>query len=94
MTGPVGTAAGAPPRARVDVASVVLDGEAVIHHRGRVHVLDPVATLVWQCCDGHATVDEIVVELAAVFSVPAETIGRDVHAAIEQLAELDLLADG
>jgi hypothetical protein len=38
---------------------VVLDGEAVIHRAGRVHALDPVATLVWRCCDGDASVDQI-----------------------------------
>jgi hypothetical protein len=81
------------PRARTDVAVVVLDGEAVIHRRGRVHVLDPVATLVWRCCDGTATVPEIVAELAGVFATPADTVGRDVGVAIDQLATLDLLID-
>jgi hypothetical protein len=69
----------------------VLDGEAVIHRNGRVHVLDPVATLVWQCCDGAATVDQIAAELAAVFATPAATVARDVTDAIEHLAVLDLV---
>jgi hypothetical protein len=81
------------PRARADVASVTLNGEAVIHRAGQVHVLDPVATLVWRCCDGDASVDEIARELAEVFAVPAETVHRDVAAVVSELESLGLLAE-
>jgi Coenzyme PQQ synthesis protein D (PqqD) len=81
------------PRARADVAIVVIGGEAVIHRHGRVHVLDPVATLVWQCCDGYATVDGIAVELAGAFAHPSDQVRSDVRAAVEQLAALDLLVE-
>ncbi len=81
------------PRARDDVAIVVIGGEAVIHWHGRVHVLDPVATLVWQCCDGRVTVDGIAVELAGTFALPPDQVRNDVRGAVEQLATLDLLVD-
>ena len=79
------------PRARGDVTSVVLDGEAVIHRAGRVHALDPVATLVWRCCDGDASVDQIAAELADVFAMPRATVTRDVATVVDELAALGLL---
>lgn len=79
------------PRARRDVTCVVLDGEAVIHRAGRVHALDPVATLVWRCCDGDASVDEIAEELAEVFAMPRATVTRDVAVMVDELAALGLL---
>lgn len=79
------------PRARGDVTAVVLDGEAVIHRAGRVHALDPVATLVWRCCDGDASVDQIAAELAEVFAAPRATVTRDVAAVVDELAALGLL---
>src|SRR6185295_3778776 len=79
------------PRARGDVTCVVLDGEAVIHRAGRVHALDPVATLVWRCCDGDASVDQIAGELAEVFATPRATVTRDVASVVDELAALGLL---
>lgn len=79
------------PRARGDVTCVVLEGEAVIHRAGRVHALDPVATLVWRCCDGDASVDQIAEELAEIFAMPRETVRRDVAAMVDDLATLGLL---
>ncbi|MGZ4801160.1 MAG: PqqD family peptide modification chaperone, partial [Acidimicrobiia bacterium] len=69
MTGaPVAVDGASVPQARPDVAVVTLDGEAVIHRRGQVHVLDPVATLVWRCADGEASVNEIAADLADAFA--------------------------
>ncbi|HEY3725348.1 MAG TPA: PqqD family protein [Acidimicrobiia bacterium] len=80
------------PLARRDLAAVTLDGETVIHTHGRVHLLDPVASLVWRLCDGRASVDEITRDLAAAFDVPDPTVREDVVAAVEQLAALGLMA--
>jgi hypothetical protein len=79
------------PRAAADATTVVLDGEAVIHRAARVHTLDPVATLVWRCCDGSASVAEIAADLAAGFGADARTVQRDVEAAVSELADLGLL---
>ena len=59
-----------PPRfrARTDVTAIVLDREAVVYCDDQLHLLDPVATLVWQCLDGEVTVDGLVAELATVFT--------------------------
>lgn len=81
------------PRARADVAAVTLDGETVIHDHGRIHVLDPVATLVWRCADGEASVDEIAADLASAFPASRESVRRDVGAAVGMLTDLGLLVD-
>ncbi|MGZ4734706.1 MAG: PqqD family protein [Acidimicrobiia bacterium] len=94
MTGaPVAVDGASVPQARPDVAVVTLDGEAVIHRRGQVHVLDPVATLVWRCADGEASVNEIAADLADAFAASPESVLRDVGHAVERLTALDLLAD-
>jgi hypothetical protein len=80
------------PAARRDLVAVTLDGATVIHRHGQLHALDPVATLVWRCCDGGATVDEIAADLAAAFGVPPERAREDVSAAVAELTRLDLLA--
>jgi PqqD family protein of HPr-rel-A system len=80
------------PRAATDATAVVLDGEAVIHRSGEVHTLDPVATLVWRCCDGSASVAEIAADLASGFDADAATVERDVAATISELDRLGLLA--
>lgn len=56
-------------RFRSPVAAVELDGEAVLldGDTGAVHTLNPTATLVWQCCDGAASLGEIIDDLADVF---------------------------
>lgn len=82
------------PRARDDVAAVVLDGEAVIYAGGRVHLLDPVATLVWRCCDGSASVARIAADLAGAFATAPDTVLRDVTAVVEALDARDLLEPG
>jgi hypothetical protein len=80
------------PRAAPDATSVVLDGEAVIHHAGHVHTLDPIATLVWRCCDGTASVAEIAGDLAVGFATDGATVRRDVDATVAELDRLGLLA--
>src|SRR4051812_6189000 len=80
------------PRVATDATAVVLDGEAVVHRAGQVHTLDPVATLVWRCCDGSASVAEIAADLAVGFDTDPATVRNDVDATIAALDGLGLLA--
>jgi hypothetical protein len=88
------------PLARAGVASVVVDGQAVVHGPGpdRLAVLNPTATLVWQCCDGSGTVAEIAADAAAVFAAPPRAVLRDVLDVVRRFAAQGLLegvaADG
>ena len=70
-----------------------VDGEYILLDTvaDRVHQLNPSASLIWQlCCDG-ATFDEIIEELAEVFSIGKDVARRDVEATIAKFMELGFL---
>ena len=69
------------------VASVAVDGEAVLLHvgSGALRHLDAVGAIVWACLDGASTVEEIVVDLAAEFGADRDTVRHDVNALVEVL---------
>jgi hypothetical protein len=57
-----------------------------------VVTLNPVAALVWECCDGHHSEDAIVGEVSSVFTGTAR-VEEDVKAVLKDLREKGLLAD-
>lgn len=77
------------------VVAFVLDGESVLYRESAntVHVLNATATVIWQCLDGHAHLDELCADLAAVFSVPVERLSTDVLEAVRQFGKQGLLAE-
>jgi len=66
--------------------------EVVLQHGDALHLLDPIAAIVWQCLDGEATATEIVDDLAPVFGREPAALRTDVDAAIASFAEAGLLA--
>lgn len=76
------------------LTSVELDGETVIHDdsNGSVHVLDPIATVVWAVLDGTSTLEEIAVDLAEAFAAPVAQVNEDVLALARRLGRSGLLA--
>ena len=76
-----------------DVTSVELDGERVLlaEDSGRVHWLDPIGTIVWDCFDGMSSVDEIVTDLAEAFRTPVDPIRSDVLELTRQLGSAGVL---
>ncbi|MGH9177318.1 MAG: PqqD family protein [Acidimicrobiales bacterium] len=72
---------------------VELDGEAVVFddESCRLYLLNPVATVVWQCLDGTASVPELAAELAGSFGAPVATVRADVEALVVELAGAGLL---
>jgi PqqD family protein of HPr-rel-A system len=81
------------PRHAAAVVAVELDGQAVLYHEelGAVYVLNPTATVVWECLDGSATIDALCAELAEAFSVDVATVREDVLNVVRQFAEQGLL---
>ena len=73
---------------------LLADGRMVLFHPTTRHVvtLNPVAALVWECCDGHHTEDAIVAEVSSVFTNTAR-VEDDVRAVLKDLREKGLLAD-
>lgn len=53
----------------------------------RVFVPDRIAVEILQLCDGVATVAVIADTLAAKFNAPRETVGRDIVAMLQDLAD-------
>ena len=68
------------PQASGTVATVELDGEAVLYDdsSGRLHHLNTTASLVWECCDGTVSLDTIAENLAAVFGIDTDVVRSDV----------------
>lgn len=80
-------------KVREDVPCVVLDGQAVVYEQreDRLLLLDAIATVVWQCCDGEGSVGEIVADLAEAFRADVAVVERDVVALLSDWAERGLL---
>lgn len=56
-----------------------------------LHLLDPIATLVFQLMDGTASVQATVDDLAEAFARPGLDIERDVLACVANLEEIGML---
>ena len=60
----------------------------------RVYEVDPIGVAVLRLCDGKRRITDIVAELAAAYSAPAEVIAKDVVKLLQGLADKRLLRDG
>lgn len=85
------------PRQRDDLAARVIGGEAVVvtPADSLVHELDPVATYVWEKCDGRRSGWEIVESVVAAFEVERSVAARDLEILLRTLSDkglVDLLA--
>ena len=85
------------PRPRADVAFVEIDGEAVIaapegdDGRLLVHWLNPIGTIVWQCFDGAASLDELIADLVDAFGADPDVVAHDVVELSRALGRTGLL---
>jgi hypothetical protein len=59
-----------------------------------LHRLNETATLVWQHCDGRATVASVVGALAHAFGATQAVVEADVRALLHGLEERDLVVPG
>ena len=81
------------PSPRDSVDSYGFDDELLIvdSDTGRVHVLNSVATIVWECFDGTVTLGELAPELAEAFDAPLEVVTEDILTMTRRLGELGVL---
>jgi pyrroloquinoline quinone biosynthesis protein D len=63
------------------------------HDSSLVHHLNPSAALVWQLCDGEATVDRLAAEIADEYTLDAREVLGQVSAVIAEFDALDLVED-
>ena len=75
---------------------VELDGEAVVYDErsGELHHLNTTATLVFDLCDGTASVKELSADLAEAFQVPPDEVERQVRALLRRFRKAGLLDGG
>ena len=81
------------PKVRTDLDIVELDDELVLYDpaRDEVHYLNATAALVFQLCDGSATVRELSTEIAEALGAPAKRVERQVRTLLKDLREVGLL---
>jgi PqqD family protein of HPr-rel-A system len=81
------------PVVRADVVVQEIDNELVVYDpiAEDLHALNAAATLVWHCCDGDGTVEEIAADIADVFGEPPDEVAALVRTVVGQLGERGLL---
>jgi hypothetical protein len=81
------------PRAAAHVASVELDGEAVLYDEDRetVHLLSPTATVLWNCFDGSGTIGEIAADVADAYGADVAAVREDIVRVARDLGRQNLL---
>lgn len=79
------------PRSTVEVHAI--DGASVLLDTvtGGTVVVDQIGALVWSVLDGTSRLDEIVADIAEVFTAPVEVVGPDVLALVQSLGRAGLL---
>jgi hypothetical protein len=79
------------PNAEVSLQRV--GNEAILHDRrnGQAHVINQSAARIWELCDGHKTLDEIVSAFAAAYDMPAPAVRDDVVYILAKFRELRVL---
>jgi hypothetical protein len=83
------------PVRREGAAAVVLDDNVALYDDvGQLLImLNSSAAVIWECCDGTMTVDDMVHELTAAHPDDAGVIGEDVRQTVRKLVELGLVVD-
>jgi hypothetical protein len=81
------------PRQNPHLSVKEIDGQTIILDRphGKLHELNTTAGYVWRCCDGRATVSEIVTATAREFAADPSTVERDVADILQQLERAQLI---
>jgi len=81
------------PRQNPQLSVKEIDGQTVILDRphGKLHELNATASYVWRCCDGRATVAEIVSATAREFDADPITVERDVADILGQFERVQLI---
>ena len=72
---------------------IEIEGETIAWNAdtAELHRLDPIATLVFQLCDGAAPLRETVTDLAGAFGQPPAAVERDVMAFATKMRDDGLL---
>lgn len=83
------------PRRRSDVLELDMgDGSILYNHDSSlVHHLNPSAAVVWQLCDGRATVAALSADIAGEYRLPLKQVQAEVAGLVAELDALGLVED-
>ncbi len=83
------------PRKKADILELDMgDGFIIYNHDSSlVHHLNPSASLIWQLCDGEATVAELAQDIADEYNLDPERMRQEVAGLVGELDTLGLLED-
>jgi PqqD family protein of HPr-rel-A system len=81
------------PKTRADLTVVELDGEAIVYddESRKIHHLNPTATIVFNLCDGSATISELSGEIAEAFKLQPDEVERQVRGLLRQFRKEQFL---
>jgi Coenzyme PQQ synthesis protein D (PqqD) len=81
------------PGARGELAVAEIDGEAVVYDEAlrRLHHLNHSAALVFELCDGRATIVEMAEEIGDVFETDAREVEKLIRPLVGQLRKQGLV---
>jgi coenzyme PQQ synthesis protein D (PqqD) len=81
------------PKVRSDLSIVEMEGEAVIYDEltGQIHYLNRTATIVFNLCDGRATIPEFSKDIAEAFTLDPPDVERQVRSLIRNFREAGFL---
>lgn len=81
------------PRQRKGVAAVEIEGEGLVYDEASNawHLLNPTGYVVWLCCDGSGTVEEIARDVSEVFQQDIGAVRSGVLDAVRELGRQGLL---
>lgn len=81
------------PERRESVASIEIETESLVfdEDRGSWHYLNPMARVIWDCCDGTGTVEEIARDISEVFEANLDTVRESVLETLRQFGDQGLL---
>ena len=72
-----------------------LDGESIIYSSDnpRGYYLNKTATLIWKCCDGQHSLDDIEMKIIEIYDVESHELRNDIKNILLQFNEAKLLKD-
>lgn len=81
------------PKTREGLTLVEIDGEALVYdpENEGVHHLNAIGNVVFQLCDGKATISETACGIAEAFGARIEDVERDVRSMVREFRRLNLL---
>jgi len=81
------------PKVRSDLSVVEMEGEAVIYDEltSQIHYLNRTATIVFNLCDGRATIPEFSKDIAEAFALKPPEVERQVRSLVRSFREAGFL---